>query len=127
MVMSPRFRIAAGMISPKASAMIARYSPRTLSVVAPMRTPQLAETAAVMPLMLLRGAFAKESLRAEDQDQDQNREADGVGPPGGDELVAPGGEKADRESAEGRSRHVADASQDGGGERPQARLVAHPP
>src|SRR5215469_12255029 len=73
----------------------------------------------VMALMLLRRTLAQEAMRAEHQDQDQDRENDGVGPPGRDKLVAPGGEKADQESAECSSRHVPYPSQNGGGERPQ--------
>ena len=49
-----------------------------------------------MTLQLFRDPFPQESMGAEDQNQDENGKDDGVGPPGGDVLVAPGGEKADQ-------------------------------
>src|SRR5689334_25222048 len=78
-------------------------------------------------LMLLRNAFPQKSVGAEHQNQDQDGEHDGIGPSGGDELVAPGGEHADQKSSERRSSNIADPSQHRGGERPQTGLVAHPP
>src|SRR5215475_2403496 len=80
-----------------------------------------------MSLMLLGDTFPQKSMWAEHENQDQDGEDDGIGPPGGDDLVAPGGEEADHKSSKRRSRHVADPSQHSGGERPQSCLVAHPP
>src|SRR5208282_2401934 len=78
-------------------------------------------------LMLLRGPFPQESVGAEDQDQDEHGKDDGVGPPGGDVLIAPGGDKADQKSSQGRALHIPDPAQYGGGKGPESGLVAHPP
>src|SRR5262249_39567669 len=80
---------------------------------------------AAMSLMLLGDPFPQKSVGTEHQNQDQDGEDDSVGPSGGDELVAPGGQHADQQSSERRSWHVADPSEDGGGERPQSRLISH--
>src|SRR6266849_2683323 len=76
---------------------------------------------------LVRSALAKESLRPENQDQDQDREDDRVRPARRDVLVAPRGEEADQKSAESGPGHAANAAQHGRGEGAEAGLVAHPP
>src|SRR5215471_16735788 len=86
-----------------------------------------ASAVAAMSLMLFGDAFPEQPVRTEDQNQDQDGENDGVGPPRRDELVAPSGEEADDKSAKRRSRHVADAAEHRGGERPEPGLIAHPP
>src|SRR5437879_13042621 len=82
---------------------------------------------ALTPSRLVGGRLAEESARTEDEDQDENREDDRVGPAGRDVLVAPRRQESDEESAERRARHVADATEHGGGEGAEARLVPHPP
>src|SRR6185503_809695 len=76
---------------------------------------------------LVHRALAEESVRPEDEHQDQDREDDGVGPPRGDVLVAPRRQEPYDQAAEGGSRHVADAAEHGGGERPETGLVPHVP
>src|SRR6185436_20335728 len=56
---------------------------------------------------LVHRALAEESVRSEDEHQDQDREDDGVGPPRGDVLVAPRRQEPDDQAAEGGSRPVA--------------------
>src|SRR6266850_7777878 len=80
--------------------------------------PPVPPTASLMPAdvttiglcfsRLVRSALAEESLRPEDQDQDQDREDDRVRPARRDVLVAPRGEEADQQSAEGGPRHAPD-------------------
>src|SRR2546425_10769556 len=76
---------------------------------------------------LVRRPFAEQAVRTEHEDDDENREDDRVGPARGDVLVAPRGEEADDEPAEGGARHAADAAEHRGGEGAQAGLVTHPP
>src|SRR5919201_5927849 len=71
--------------------------------------------------------LAEQAVGAEDEDQDQDREDDGVRPSGGDVLVAPRGEEPDEEAAEGGAWHVTDPAEHGGGERAQPGLIPHPP
>src|SRR5581483_5241541 len=78
------------------------------------------------------GAFrcplAEETLGAEDEDQDQDREHDRLRPvaarhvPG--QAVVVRLDEADRERAEHGAGQVADAAEDGGGERDQPQLEA---
>src|SRR3989449_7370827 len=79
------------------------------------------------PSRLVRRPFAEQAVRTEHEDDDENREDDRVGPAGGDVLVAPRGQEADDEPAEGGAAHAADAAQHGRGEGAQPRLIAHPP
>src|SRR5881397_1905234 len=71
--------------------------------------------------------LAEQPVGPEDQDDDEDREHDRVGPARGDVLVAPRGQKADEEAAEGGAAHAADPAEYGGGEGAQPGLVAHPP
>src|SRR5207249_12004410 len=72
-------------------------------------------------------ALAHEAVGTEDEDENEDREDDRVGPAGGNVLVAPRRQEADEEAAERRARHVADAAEHGRGECPETGLVAHPP
>src|SRR6201996_7573430 len=66
------------------------------------------------------GNAAEQTGRAKDENQNQDREDDDVGPCGGDELAAHRLDQADDDAAKHGARDVANAAQDGGGEGTQA-------
>src|SRR6516164_10382537 len=71
-----------------------------------------------------RDGAAEEAGRDKDENQNQDRKDDHVGPPHGDQLAAQGLDQPDQDASNHGARHAADAAEHRGGKGPQSRCVA---
>src|SRR3954447_24069008 len=93
------------------------------------RTPRAPPPASTLPVpapsYLLRGAGAEQAVRPEQQDQDQDREDQGLAPLLADVLAAERADEADHDPAEHGPGDVADPAEDRRGEGVHPVLEPH--